>query len=42
MLLLPHPFGPTTAETPGGKAMLALSGKDLNPDISSFFSFIPE
>ena len=42
MLLLPHPLGPTTAETPGGKAMTALSGKDLNPKISSFFSFIPE
>ena len=40
ILLLPHPLGPTTAQMPGGKAMVAFSGNDLNPMISSFFSFI--
>ena len=37
-LLLPEPLGPTTAVTPGPKAILTLSGKLLNPWISSSFS----
>ncbi len=39
-LLLPQPFGPTTAEMPGGNSSVDLSQNDLNPDISSFLSFI--
>ena len=31
MLLLPLPFGPTTAATPGGSSRLVRLAKDLNP-----------
>ena len=40
MLLFPQPFGPTMAETPGGKPIPTLSTKDLNPKSSSFLSLI--
>jgi hypothetical protein len=39
-LLFPQPLGPTMAEIPGGKAILAFSKKDLNPTISIFFIFM--
>ena len=31
MFDFPHPFGPTTAVTPGSKRRVVLSAKDLNP-----------
>src|SRR5665213_390777 len=35
-LVLPQPFGPTTAVTPGSKRSSVLSAKDLKPCNSSF------
>src|SRR6056297_1269111 len=40
MLLFPQPFGPTTAEMPGGKSITDFSGNDLNPEISRRFNRI--
>lgn len=42
MLDFPHPFGPTMALIPGGKASCARTGKDLNPRKSSLLSRIAE
>src|SRR5690625_257931 len=39
-LLLPLPFGPTTAVTPGTKSTLTRSANDLNPTLSKRFKYI--
>ncbi len=40
ILLLPEPFGPTTAVTPLSNSILVLSAKDLNPSNSISFKNI--
>src|SRR6185369_14524628 len=40
-LLLPDPFGPTTAVIPGAKSNRVLSANDLNPTSSRRLSIVP-
>src|SRR5438034_2558754 len=40
MFDLPHPFGPTMAETPGRKFNVVLSAKDLKPNAVRLFRYM--